>query len=125
MPLRVDLLAPIAGENPSGGDIRYDSKLGFYDQIKEARRQDDGLAQGAWQHERKTADYLLTAKLGQEILAAESKDLQVAAWLTEAMLHIEGFAGLRQGLELCHGLLQNFWDTVYPPLDDELRAAPL
>ena len=125
MPLRGDLLLPIPGQNPSGLDIRYDAKLGSYDQIKEARRQDDDLAQGVWQHERKTADYALTARLGQEILAGTSKDLQVAAWVTEAMLHLEGFAGLKQGLELCHGLLQNFWDTLYPPFEDERRSVPL
>ncbi len=53
MPLREDLLNPIAGENPSGVDVRYDTKLLLYDKIKEARRQDDDLAQGDWQHERK------------------------------------------------------------------------
>jgi len=125
MPLRSDLLVPIPGENPSGLDIRYDTKLGAYDKIKEARRHDDDLAQGVWQHDRKSADYALSAKLGQEILAGNSKDLQVAVWVAEAMLHIEGFAGLKQGLDLCYGLLQNFWDTVYPPLEDELRSAPL
>jgi len=125
MPLRGDLLLPIPGENPSGCDIRYDTRLGSYDQIKEARRQDDELAQGVWQHERKSADYALAARLGQDILAGTSKDLQVAAWVTEAMLHLEGFAGLKQGLDLCQGLVKNFWDTLYPPFEDELRSAPL
>ncbi|HEX8893956.1 MAG TPA: type VI secretion system ImpA family N-terminal domain-containing protein, partial [Terriglobales bacterium] len=53
MPVREDLLNPIAGENPSGTDLRYDSDILLYDKIKEARRQDDELAQGDWQHERK------------------------------------------------------------------------
>ena len=125
MPLREDLLAPIAGENPSGADIRYDTKLGLYDEIKDARRQDDDLAQGPWQHERKVANYTLVAKLGQEALASKSKDLQIAVWVTEAMLHTEGFAGLRQGLVLCHDLVKDFWETIYPPLEDELRSVPL
>jgi type VI secretion system protein ImpA len=128
MPLQEDLLTPIAGENPSGQDVRYDNKLLLYDKIKEARRQDDNLAQGAWEHERKVADYALVGKLAQEALATRTKDLQLAAWLTEAALRTEGFAGLRQGLMLCHGLINRFWDTLYPPLEDgdaELRAAPL
>ena len=33
MPLREDILAPIAGENPSGIDLRYDTKLLIYDKI--------------------------------------------------------------------------------------------
>jgi len=128
MPLREDLLNPIPGDNPGGVDVRYDTKLSLYDKIREARRQDDALAQGDWQHERKTADYSLVANLSQDALATRTKDLQLAAWLTEAMLHIEGFSGLRQGLVLCTGLVGNFWDTLYPPIEDgdlELRAGPL
>jgi type VI secretion system protein ImpA len=128
MPLQEDLLNPIAGDNPSGQDVRYDTKLMVYDKIKEARREDDNLAQGAWEHERKVADYALVRKLAQEALATRSKDLQLAAWLTEAALRTEGFPGLRQGLVLCHGLVDKFWDTLYPRIEDgdsELRAAPL
>jgi len=127
MALREDLLNPIAGENPSGVDLRYDSLL-LFDKIKEARRQDDDLAQGDWQHERKVADHKLVVKLTEEALAGRSKDLQLAAWLTDALVHAQGFAGLRQGLTLCHGLIQNFWDTLYPAIEDgdlELRGAPL
>jgi type VI secretion system protein ImpA len=128
MPLREDLLTPIVGENPSGIDIRYDNKLLVYERIREARREDDGLNQGAWQQERKTADVATVLKLAQETLATKSKDLQLAAWLTEALLRGEGFAGLRQGFTLCQGLVANFWDTLYPPIEDgdlELRAGPL
>lgn len=128
MPLREDLLNPIPGDNPSGVDVRYDTKLLIYDKIKEARRQDDNLAQGDWQIERKVADYNQEIKLTQEALSTKTKDLQLAAWLTEGALHKESFAGLREGLELCRGLVANFWDTLYPPVEDgdmELRAAPL
>lgn len=128
MPLRDDLLNPIPGDNPSGVYLRHEAKSAVYDNIKEARRQDDELAQGDWQHERKLADYPLVAKLAQEAIATKSKDLQLAAWLTEAMVHLESFAGLRQGLTLCTGLITQFWDTVYPPVEDddlELRSGPL
>src|SRR5271165_5676983 len=113
MPLREDILTPIAGDNPSGIDLRYDTKLLIFDKIREARRKDDELAQGDWQTERKTANYPLVIKLAQDTLATVSKDLQIAAWLTEALLVTEPYAGLYQGLTLCHGLLTNFWDTVY------------
>jgi type VI secretion system protein ImpA len=128
MPLREDILAPIAGENPSGIDLRYDTKLLIFDKIKEARRKDDELEQGAWQSERKTANYPLVIKLAQDTLATTSKDLQLAAWLTEALLMTESYGGLCQGITLCHGLLTNFWDTIYPLIEDgdrELRAKPL
>ena len=128
MPIREDLLTPIAGENPSGSDLRYNSEEAFYDRIQEARRQHDDLPVGEWRHERKVADYAEVLKLSQEAIATQSKDLQIAAWLTEAMLHREGFAGLGQGLQLCHQLLATYWDTLYPVIEDgdaELRAKPL
>jgi type VI secretion system protein ImpA len=131
MPLREDILAPIAGENPGGADLRYDTKLLVIDKLKEFRRQDDELEQGAWQSERKTANWPAAIKLAQETLATTSKNLQVAAYLTEALLQTEKFSGLRQGLDLVFRLLTDFWDTVYPVIDPEdpetreNRATPL
>ena len=128
MPIRDDLLSPIPGENPAGADLRYDTKLLILDKIKEARRQDDDLNQGAWQTERKTANWPLVIKLAQDALATTSKDLQLATYLTEALLHSEKFAGLRNGLQAVYGLLTNFWETVHPIVEDgdyALRAKPL
>jgi len=125
MPLRDDLLNPIPGDSPSGTNLRY---APVFDKIKEARRQDDDAPQGEWQRERKVADYKQAIKLAGEALAAQSKDLQLAAWLTEAVLHQEGFSGLQQGLGLMRGLIETFWDTLYPEIEDgdlELRSAPL
>jgi len=125
MPLRDNILDPIPGENPSGADLRY---APLYDKIKEARREDDELAQGAWQRERKIADHNLAVKLAEEAIATGTKDLQLAVWLTESLLKTRGFGGLHDGLLLCSGLLLNFWDTLYPPLEDgdaEYRSGPL
>jgi type VI secretion system protein ImpA len=125
MPLRDDLLNPISGDNPGGTNLRY---APLYDKIKEARRQDDDAPQGEWQRERKIADYKQVIKLAGDALAAQSKDLQLAVWLTEAMLHQEGFPGLQQGLQLLRGLMESFWDTLYPEVEDgdlELRSAPI
>jgi type VI secretion system protein ImpA len=125
MPMRGDLVNPIPGANPAGIDLRYDP---LYDKIKEARHEDDDAPQGDWQRARKTADFSLVTKLAGEALATRSKDLQLAAWLTEAQLRREGFAGLRSGLEVLRVLLVRYWEDLYPQLEDgdpELRAAPL
>jgi type VI secretion system protein ImpA len=126
MPLRDDLLNPIEGDNPSGANLRY---APVFDKIKEARREDDDAPQGDWQHERKTADPKVVLKLAGETLATKTKDLQLAAWVTEALLRQEGFAGLLEGLKLIRGFLEKFWLTVYPEIDEdgdmELRAAPI
>ncbi|MDX2150500.1 MAG: type VI secretion system protein TssA [Bryobacteraceae bacterium] len=125
MPLREDILNPIAGDNPAGVDLRYDP---VYDKIKEARREDDELSQGVWQTERKTADWNLVIRLCQESIATRSKDVQLAAWLSEALLRTRSFGGFLEGLQLCFSLLEKFWDHCYPIIEDgdmELRVAPL
>ena len=125
MPLREDILNPISESSPAGENLRY---APVYDKIKEARRQDDDAPQGDWQHERKVAEYPVVIKLASEAIATKSKDLQLAAWLTEALLYTSGYAGLHEGLELMRGLTENFWDGLWPELDDgdsEMRAAPV
>jgi len=125
MPLRDDLLNPIAGPNACGENLRY---APVYDKIKEARREDDDAPQGDWQRERKTADYSLVIKLASDALANKSKDLQLAVWLTEALLKQEGFSGFRAGFNFIQSLLETFWDGLYPELEEDdasLRAVPL
>lgn len=125
MPLREDILVPIAGENPGGIDLRYDPRL---EKIKEARRQDDELAQGEWQTERKIANWPQLVKMAQDALATASKDIEVAGYLIEGLLQTEKFAGLRQGLDFTLQMLDQFWDTLYPVIEDgdlEARAGRL
>src|SRR5215472_276722 len=125
MPLPDTILRPIPGENPSGQNLRYDP---VYEKVKEARREEDDLPQGEWSHAVKVADSALVVRLAVDALSNKSKDLQLAAWLTEALLREDGVGGLTQGLDLLQALLQNFWDTLYPVAEDgdvELRAAPL
>src|SRR5215467_15835667 len=100
MSLRDDLLKPIAGPNPGGVDLRYDP---IYDKIKEARREDDDAPQGEWTTTRKVAEWPLVIKLAKDALTTKSKDLQIAAWLTEALIRREGFAGLNSALDLLTG----------------------
>ncbi len=123
--LREDILNPIPGENPAGANLYYDPVM---DKLKEARREDDDAPAGEWERERKVADYKLVIKLGQETIATKSKDLQIAAWLTEAMVKTHGFAGLRESVDVLKGIVETFWDGCYPEIEDgdlELRAAPL
>lgn len=125
MPFPPNLLEPIPGENPSGADLRY---APVYDKTKEARREDDTAEQGDWKREIKKADWVLVTKLATDALSKQTKDLQIAAWLTEAAVKREYLPGLLEGIALIRGLLENFWDTVYPLMEDddvELRAAPV
>lgn len=109
------LLQPISEENPSGESLQYS---GLYDEIREARRADLDVAMGQWQHELKTADFRKVVNLAVPALEKQTKDLQVAAWLAEALINENGFVGLRDSLQLISGLQENFWETLYPEIDE-------
>ena len=120
------LLVPIPGENPSGEDVRYTR----YDEIKEARRQDDNLPKGDWEEKGpvKTADWKKVVTIASTALSTETKDLQVAVWLVEALVKDEGFGGLRDGLIFLKELHARFWDSVYPIIEEgdfSFRAGPI
>ncbi len=125
MPLPSELLNPISNAKPAGENLQY---APVFDKIKEARREDDDVPQGDWARVRKVADWPLTIRLINEALATKTKDLQLTAWLAEAMLRREGITGLREVLDLNRALLENFWDHLYPELEDgdaEFRAGKL
>jgi type VI secretion system protein ImpA len=126
VPLRDDLLNPIPGDNPSGANLRYDR---IYDQIKEARTEDDeSIPTGAWQRQAKKADLPLIIKVAGEALATKTKDLQLAAWLTEAHIRREGLALIQPCFQLFRDLQEQFWETVYPEIEDGdagMRAMPI
>jgi len=119
------LLMPISGARPSGEPLRYS---GLYDQIQEARREDDpALPQGVWKTELKKADWPEVERLCLDALETRSKDLQLAAWLLEAWIHLDDAAGAAQGFQLLAGLCESYWDSLHPEIegdDLESRLAP-
>jgi type VI secretion system protein ImpA len=125
MPVPDELLQPIAGDKPGGASLRYDP---VYDKIKEARREEAQPPPGMTEQDRKVSDNAQVIRLTTDLLTNKTKDLQLASWYTEASLKQRGFGGLRDGLGLCLGLVEKFWDSLYPEIEDgdvESRAAPL
>src|SRR5262245_7640 len=109
------MLAAIPGDNPSGENLQY---AGLHDEIREARRADDAATKADWQTELKTADWGEVTSLAEEALKTRTKDLQIGAWLCEALVNTDGFRGLRDGLKVMRGLHESFWDSIYPEIDD-------
>lgn len=121
------ILAPIeGGATPAGADLRYDP---VYDRIQELRRQDDpNVPQGIWETTLKRADWDLVRREIEAVLATRSKDLQLAAWLVEAQVQIDGLAGLARGLKAMTGLCERYWPYLHPAIDDgdlDARLAPI
>ncbi|HBO0859718.1 type VI secretion system protein TssA [Pseudomonas aeruginosa] len=118
-----ELLAPIDGG--AGEDLAFSA---LFDQIKEARRADPVyLTQGEWETDLKQADWDVVVDLATEGIRTQSKDLMLAGWLTEGLTQKYHFQGLAFGLELTDSLLQHYWDSLFPSLDEGLeeRAARL
>ncbi len=121
-----ELLAPIPGSDPAGSDASFSDQ---FDRIREARRADDPLlAQGEWKTELKVADWREAQSLSEDILLRTSKDLQAAVWLAEAAISRHGLEGARDGFALLAGMLETYWEGLYPRAEDgdlEERASKL
>jgi len=121
------LLKPLPGDEPTGTSARYDPVIA---EIRIARESDDpSLPQGEWERPLKKADWSLVASLCIQTLSERSKDLQIAAWLSEAWIHQHQVDGLRAGVRLIKGLLDTYWEGVHPRQSEEgdfdARVAPL
>lgn len=118
------LLAPLEADGPAGLSLRYDAA---YARIRDARSEDDAsLPMGEWTRPLKKADWRAADTLCTEVLQRRSKDLQVAAWLTEAWVHRHALDGFVAGVRLLEGLARGFWDSVHPRMEDgdaDIRAA--
>ena len=66
----------------------------------------------------KIADFRKVIELAVPALTTQTKDLQIAAYLTEALGKEHEFIGLRDSLKLMSGLQENFWETLYPEIDE-------
>ncbi len=119
------LLAPVAEDAPAGPDLREDpSSNSLYRRLKNARQEVGAAERLEEQGSRDPAAEPL-AVLWRQVRAlaiealGQSRDLDVAAWLLEALLRSDGPAGLAAGAHLIGGLAEAFWDQNLYPLPDE------
>lgn len=112
------LIAPIDGSHHGvGEDLIFDSRI---DVIVAARQEDDPLlAQGNWVTDLKVADWDLVKNQCAELLSHTSKDMKLALWYVDALSHTDHLAGISHGLNLLQALNDEYWLTMYPPLDGE------
>lgn len=120
----LDLIAEAIGEElPSGQDPRLDSSpLSPYFSLKDVRNQ----ARAAERNALVDNEHLLSLSnlwdpiidKVPELLNSSCKDLELAAWLIEAMTRRNGFAGLALGCDVARTLIENHWETLYP-FDEE------
>jgi type VI secretion system protein ImpA len=121
------LLQPIPGDNPTGIDLRTkdpESHESPYRKIYGDVLDSRGIERDHYYKDPTSPDFALSkcqwasvVAQAVEILAEQSKDLEIAAWLCDALVHVHGFAGLRDGLRLSRELVERYWPSLYPAMD--------
>jgi len=98
---------------PCGPNLEHD--LSFFE-FEEAARTKPEQRLGNAVKPAEDPNWQKVVDFGQNLLA-RTKDLRVATLLTRALTRTEGIPGLAVGLGLIHGLLDRYWDQVYPQLE--------
>ncbi len=126
------LVDPIAKDDAVGVDIRQDnSPDSVYVSLKNARlaaraAERNNLHDSS--NQEAESQWLRIIELAPTVLQNQSKDLEIAVWYTEALTRNYGFQGLRDGFNLIHGLIDRYWELIYPLPDEdgvEFRLASL
>lgn len=120
------LLSPLAGELPSGVELRNDARFHSIERLLEpASRARRVKADNTINESAPPVDWSTIMSEGQA-LAADGRDLRLLAFLVRGLYATEGFSGLARGLGLLQRTVGDFWDSLHPALrdrDDPLMAA--
>lgn len=125
------VLAPISKKNPVGEDLRADQAMdALYYQLKDLRTESRDIErrQSLGEGLDVRPPWPKLAKLAVQALQEKSKDLEIASWLTEALLRMHGFSGLASGFSVMADIAEKYWDKAYPLPDEdglETRLAPI
>jgi type VI secretion system protein ImpA len=109
------LLTPISEQEPAGEDLEYDLDFGELDR---AAAGTPAQTMGDAETDAIPPDWKTVRDLSLSLLE-RTRDLRVSVHLTNALLSMEGFSGLADGLRLAKGWSETFWDTVHPKLDED------
>ncbi len=126
------LLAPFQ-DPPAGPDLRQDlTPQSPYFRLRDARAEARAEERDADQNGIIDAavpqPWRTVRRLALEAIATRSKDFEIAAWLTEAALRLDGLRGFTAAVLLMDGLVERFWEGLYPLPDEEgmeTRVAPI
>lgn len=111
-----DMLVPVAKSDcPGGENIEYDLA---YQRLEELALGTPAQEMGECVVPGKEPDIRALRK-NCEALWQRSRDLRVAVYWTYSKLSLEGFVGFLEGLKLLTGLVDTFWDTLWPELDPD------
>ncbi|KPK76884.1 MAG: hypothetical protein AMJ79_05170 [Phycisphaerae bacterium SM23_30] len=113
------LLEQITPEAPCGEDIEYDQA--FLELAGLVQPSQAGLV--GPEEEVEEPNWREVAQRCSELLS-RSKHLRVIIYLTLAAIKLDGVGGLADGLAVLRGVLESYWEHVYPQLDPEDNNDP-
>ncbi len=117
------LLTPLEGPSACGPGLRGQAGgEGGYYHLKDLRagaRATERRADSDDEAQAPLKEWQQILESGTALLTDRSKDLEVAVWLVEAAVRLDGFAGLADGFRLLTGLVERFWDDVHPLPDED------
>jgi len=102
---------PVSAEKPCGENIRYESA---FEALEAELAKQESLSS-------ETVDWSLVVELSTDILKNSSKDILVAAYLTNGLLITQGYEGLANGLKVLSDMVEHHWECLFPPVK-RLRA---
>lgn len=98
---------PVSESAPVGADVRDEPE---FDLIQvEISKLSSPTASG-------TLDWARVVQLSAGLLQNKGKDILLACYLAGGLLQTRGLTGLADGLAVVDDLLQQYWDTLFPPL---------
>jgi type VI secretion system protein ImpA len=128
------MLAPISDDAYSGHALRggEPEQRAVFQQVKDAReicRSAERQMLNSWGSddaaEVESPDWSIVKSSAIEVLSNHSKDLWVAAWLLEALIREDGFAGLRDGFRYVREMVDKFFEYgIHPQPDEEMGEDP-
>jgi type VI secretion system protein ImpA len=116
------LLSEVSVEAPCGEDLSYDASFLALEDMLRAKA-GGGVVAGV-EEEIEEPNWREIREKSSELLK-RSKDLRLVTYLALSLLKMEGITGLRDGLVLMRGLLERYWDGLYPQLDPDDNNDPL
>ena len=109
------LLQEISPEAPSGENLEYDP---LFLAMARAAAGKPEQEMGEEKVAAEDPEWREVKKLALE-LAARTKDLRVGVHLCQALTDTDGLPGLRDGLALLFGYIQQHWESLHPQLEDD------
>jgi len=98
---------PINEQNPVGEDVKYD------EDFEKVESEISKLTSPSVSNE---VDWDLVVKLCESILQNKSKNLLVSVYLSYALFKKRSIDGLCDGIKVLADMLQNYWESLYPPV---------